>query len=286
MEVPMADPLRTPRGHGTPDRSSTSNRHLRRVNTEQAEPLLVFLIRLLNVLLGPITRRDWRGQENLPKSGGVVIVANHISNVDPLVLAQYLAYSGRWPRFLAKASLFSVPVIGSALRAIGQIPVHRESGAARQAVRFADEAIEQGKAVVIYPEGTITHDPDLWPMMGRSGAVRIALKTGCPVIPVGQWGAQDIMWGKKIHVPHLLPRKTLRLVAGPAIPLDDLRDRPLTPQVLAEATDRIMDEITSLVAELRQQTPPAHRYDPRRAAVDQPTSDQAASDQAEKENPQ
>jgi 1-acyl-sn-glycerol-3-phosphate acyltransferase len=281
MEVPVADPLRTSRGRGTPERASTSNRHLRRVNTEPAEPLLVFLIRLLNVLLGPITRRDWRGQEHIPKSGGVVIVANHISNVDPLVLAQYLAYSGRWPRFLAKASLFSVPVIGSALRAIGQIPVHREAGAARQAVRYADEAIEQGKAVVIYPEGTITHDADLWPMTGRSGAVRIALKTGCPVVPVGQWGAQDIMWGKKIHVPHLLPRKTLRLVAGRPIALEDLRDQPLTPQVLTEATDRIMDEITSLVAELRQQAPPAQRYDARRSA-----RDRSAEDQAEKENPQ
>lgn len=247
-----------------------TNRHLRRLNTEPAEPLLVFLIRLLNVLLGPITHRVWRGQQNLPQSGGIVVVANHISNVDPLVLAQYLSYSGRWPRYLAKASLFSIPVVGRALRAIGQIPVHRESGAARQAVRFADEAIEQGKAVVVYPEGTITLDPDLWPMQGRSGAVRIALKTGCPVIPVGQWGAQDIMWGKKIHFPHLLPRKTLSLVTGPPVPLDDLRAQPMTPQVLAEATDRVMDAITALVAELRQQPPPEQRYNPRQGRTDQP----------------
>lgn len=271
----MADPQRTPRGDAARVPSS-ANRHLRQVNTEPGEPLLVFLITALNGLLGPLTHRDWRGQQNIPKSGGVVIVANHISNVDPLVLAQYVAYSGRWPRFLAKASLFSVPVVGWVLRAIGQIPVHRDSGAARQAVRFADEAIEQGKAVVVYPEGTITYDPDLWPMEGRSGAVRIALKASCPVVPIGQWGAQDIMWGKKIHVPHLLPRKTLRLAAGPPVPLDDLRDQPLTPKVLAEATDRVMDAITALVAELRDQTSPVHRYDPRRVPKDQP----------EKENPQ
>ena len=253
-----------------------ANRALRRVNTEPGEPALTFLIRVLDLLLGPITHRDWRGQHNLPKTGGVIIVANHISNVDPLVLAQYLAYSGRWPHYLAKASLFSIPVVGRVLRAMGQIPVQRDSGGARQAVRYADEAIGQGKAVVIYPEGTITADPDLWPMQGRSGAVRIALKTGCPVIPVGQWGAQDIMWGKKIHLPHLLPRKTLRLVAGPPVPLDDLRDQPLTSQVLAQATDQIMDEITALVAELRGQTAPEQRLDPRRSTRDQP----------EKENPQ
>ena len=266
----MADPQRT-------------NRHLRRVNTEPGEPVLKFMIRVLNVLLGPITHRDWRGQQNLPQSGGIVVVANHISNVDPLVLAQYLAYSGRWPHYLAKASLFSIPVVGRIIRAMGQIPVHRDSGAARQAVRFADEAIEQGKAVVIYPEGTITFDPDLWPMEGRSGAVRIALKTGCPVIPVGQWGAQDIMWGKKIHFPHLLPRKTLRVITGTPVPLDDLRDQPITPQVLAEATDRIMNEITVLVAELRQESPPAHRYDPRQTREDQP---EKRTGQPEKENPQ
>jgi len=253
-----------------------ANRALRRVNTEPGEPVLIFLIRVLNVLLGPITHRDWRGQRNLPQTGGVVIVANHISNADPLVLAQYLAYSGRWPHYLAKASLFSIPVVGRVLTAMGQIPVHRNSGAAREAVRYADEAIGQGKAVVIYPEGTITADPDLWPMQGRSGAVRIALKTGCPVIPVGQWGAQDIMWGKKIHLPHLLPRKTLRLVAGGPVSLDDLRGRPLTPQVLVEATDRIMDEITALVAELRGEQAPQQRFDPRRSPTDQ----------AEKENPQ
>ena len=260
----MAGPPRTPQGRS--DRVPSPNRHLRRVNTEPAEPLLVFLIRLLNALLGPLTRRDWRGREHLPPTGGVIVVANHISNADPLALAQFLAYSGRWPRFLAKASLFSIPVVGAALRAIGQIPVHRGSGAARQAVRSADEAIEQGKAVVIYPEGTITSDPELWPMAGRSGAGRIALKTGCPVIPIGQWGAQDIMWGKELQVPRLLPRKTLRLIAGPPVPLDDLRGQPTTPQILAEATDRIMNAITTLVAELRQEPPPAQRYDPGRQA--------------------
>lgn len=260
-----------PRSGPGPDAvSGSANRRLRSVNHEPAEPLLVFLIRLLNLLLGPLTHRDWRGQQNIPPTGGVVIVANHISNVDPLVLAQYLAYSGRWPRYLAKASLFSVPVVGRVLRAIGQIPVHRDSGAARQAVRYADQAIEQGKAVVVYPEGTITHDPDLWPMQGRSGAVRIALKTGCPVIPVGQWGAQDIMWGKTIHVPRLLPRKTLRLIAGEPVPLDDLRGRPTSPQVLAQATDRVMDAITMLVADLRQDTPPTTRCDPRQASTSRP----------------
>lgn len=247
---------------------------------------MILSMRVINLLLGPLTRRDWRGQQHIPQTGGIVIVANHISNVDPLVLAQYVAFSGRWPRFLAKASLFALPMLGRLGRATGQIPVQRESGAARQAVRFADEAIEQGKAVVVYPEGTITLDPDLWPMEGRSGAVRIALKAGCPVIPIGQWGAQEIMWGKKIQFPRLLPRKTLRLAAGPPVALDDLRDQPLSPRILAEATDRVMDEITALVAGLREQTPPEHRHDPRRSAKSRPVTDRPDDAESEKENPQ
>ena len=99
-------------------------------------------------------------------------------------------------------------------------------------------------------------------MAGKTGAARIALRTGCPVVPIGQWGAQELMYGRQIHFPKLLPRKTLRLLVGDPVPLDDLRDRPVTAATLDEATDRIMDAITALVAELRQEPPPAERFDP------------------------
>ena len=130
------------------------------------------------------------------------------------------------------------------------------------------QAVRDGKAVVVYPEGTITRDPDLWPMTGRSGAARIALQTGCPVIPVGQWGAQEVMYGERKHFPRLLPRTTLRFRAGPPVPLDDLRalstgSGPIDPAVLAQATDRILDAITALVAGLRDAIPPAVRFDRR-----------------------
>ena len=218
----------------------------------------------LNLLFSPFIYKDWRGQEHIPQTGGLIVAVNHISNVDPIMAGLYLAYSGRWPRFLAKGSLFKIPVLGWALRSAGQIPVQRNSRQASQAIRAAREALEQGRAVVIYPEATITYDPELWPMEGRTGAARIALDTGCPVIPVGQWGAEEIMWGKKVHFPKLLPRKTVRLLAGPPVPLDDLRGQPMTSQNLVQATDRIMDAISSLVAELRQAPPPAQRYDPRK----------------------
>lgn len=260
----MAESLRTPQGGDRPARRSRPRGRLRQVNREPGDPVMVSAIRTLNLVFGPFIRKDWRGQENLPQTGGVIVVVNHISNVDPIMVGLYLAYSGRWPRFLAKGSLFRVPVLGWALRSAGQIPVQRNSREARQAIQAAREALEQGRAVVIYPEATITYDPELWPMEGRMGAARIALDTGCPVIPVGQWGAEEIMWGKKVHFPKLLPRKTVRLLAGPPVPLGDLREQPMTSQNLMHATDRIMDAISSLVAELRQATPPPQRYDPRK----------------------
>jgi 1-acyl-sn-glycerol-3-phosphate acyltransferase len=123
--------------------------------------------------------------------------------------------------------------------------------------------VEKGQAVTIYPEGTISRDPQLWPMAGKTGAARIALETGCPVIPIGQWGAQELMYGGELRFPKLLPRKTLRFKAGDPVDLDDLRDQPVAVAVLIEATERIMDAITSLVADLRGEPAPAVRYDPR-----------------------
>jgi 1-acyl-sn-glycerol-3-phosphate acyltransferase len=241
---------------------SATSRSLAQVNREPGRGTIFGVVTLLNAVVRPLTRRDWRAQEKVPQTGGVIFVVNHISNADPLALGQFLAFSGRWPRFLAKASLFQVPLMGRVLRACGQIPVQRQSAKSADALVAAVEAVHQGRAVVIYPEGTITRDPDLWPMAGKTGAARIALRTGCPVIPVGQWGAQELMYGRQIHFPKLLPRKTLRFLVGDSVDLDDLRDKPMSAETLAAATDRIMDAITALVAELRQQPPPPERFVP------------------------
>ncbi|WP_375426437.1 lysophospholipid acyltransferase family protein [uncultured Friedmanniella sp.] len=251
---------------GSGDAPTTVLRPLREANVEPGERAIFRTVSLLHAVARPLTRLDWRQQDRLPRTGGVIIVANHISNVDPIALGQYLAFSGRWPRFLAKASLFRVPVVGAVIRACGQIPVQRHSAAAKDALAAAVTAVDQGRAVVVYPEGTISRDPDLWPMRGHTGAARIALATRAPVVPVGQWGAQDILYGNHLGVPRLLPRKTFRLVTGEPVPLDDLREGPVTAEVLAEATTRIMDAITALVAELRQDEPPAVRFDPRQPA--------------------
>ncbi len=226
-----------------------------------------FVAAILRPILMVITRRDWRGTEHLPGVGvGVVVSPNHISYADPLTFAHFLWDNGRAPRYLAKEGVFRIPVVGRIIAACGQIPVYRESRNAARAFRDAVAAVQAGECVGIYPEGTITRDPGLWPMAGKTGAARVALETGCAVIPVAQWGPQEILapYSKRIR---LLPPKTVHVLAGPPVDLDDLRSRPITPPVLRDATDRILDAITAQLAELRGELPPATRFDPAQAGL-------------------
>jgi 1-acyl-sn-glycerol-3-phosphate acyltransferase len=213
-----------------------------------------------------LTRRRWLNQELLPSSGGFVVAPNHTSHFDPIAVAHYLYDNGRAPRFLAKDELFDVPLVGHIVDHAGQIPVHRETGAASDAMRDAIAAVRAGECVVCYPEGTLTRDPNLWPMRGKTGAARIALATGCPVIPMAHWGAHRVLapYGRK---PHVFPPQTVSVTVGPPVDLSDLMGQEQTAEVLQEATDRIMDAITALVAELRDEVPPAERLDPRAAGL-------------------
>ena len=212
--------------------------------------------------------RTWIDGEKIPPTGGCLVVANHISHVDPLLTAYFVYDHGRIPRYLAKAALFHTKFVGTVLKSADQIPVERMSRDAVGAYDAAVKAVEAGECVVVYPEATLTRDPNLWPMTGKSGAARIALATGVPVIPVAHWGAQDFLY-PYASKPDIFPRKHVTMKAGDPVRLDDLRTVPLTPQVVAETTERIMSALTDLVAELRGEEPPAERFDPRKAGVRQ-----------------
>jgi 1-acyl-sn-glycerol-3-phosphate acyltransferase len=222
---------------------------------------------MLRPFLYSVASHEWAGAEHLPPEGvGCVVVCNHVSHLDPLTFAQFLYDNGRAPRMLAKSELMETPLVGPLLHGCGQIPVYRESADASAALRAAYAAVEAGECVGIFPEATLTRDPELWPMRGKFGAARIALHTGCPVIPVGQWGIADVL-APYSKVLKALPRSTVQVKAGPPVDLDDLQGRPARPAVLADATDRIMTAITSIVAELRGEEPPAERFDPATAGV-------------------
>jgi 1-acyl-sn-glycerol-3-phosphate acyltransferase len=223
---------------------------------------------ILKPLLITATSRTWIDGDKIPATGGCIVVANHVSHLDPLMMAHFVYDHGRIPRYLAKSGLFKNKALAAFLTSAGQIPVERLSRNAIGAYDAAVKAVNDGDCVVVYPEGTLTRDPDLWPMAGKSGAARIALATGRPVIPVGQWGAQDLL-PPYDTVPRLFPRKHVTMKAGDPVPLDDLLDRPLTPALVAKTTERIMAAITAIVAEVRGETPPAKRFDPRHAGGQQ-----------------
>jgi len=218
-------------------------------------------VSILKPILLVTTKQDWIGGEKIPATGGAIIALNHVSHVDPVTAAHLVWDYGRESRYLAKSSLFKNPQLGKFMRAAGQIPVDRAAGA--DAFKHAVEAVNAGEIVVVYIEGSITKDPDGWPMVGKSGAARIALATGAPVIPIGQWGAQKLLpaYSKK---PNLKGRKTVTMRVGDPVPLEDLRAEELTNATVKEATDRIMAAIVGLVEEIRGEQAPAERFDPRK----------------------
>lgn len=240
-----------------------------------AEPSYRFAVRLVRPLLMLLTKRHWRGAENLPDQGGFIVCSNHMSYVDAFTLAHFLLDNGHPPYFLAKEAVFRIPVFGRIVRGAGQIPVRRETGDAALAFQAAVVAVHEGRCIAMYPEGTLTRDPDLWPMVAKTGAARLALTTGVPVVPVAQWGPQAIL-GPYARVPRLFPRRTMQVLAGPPVDLSDLLDRPLEPELLRTATTRIMDAVTHLLETLRDAPAPAERFDARQHGLP-PTGNPARS---------
>jgi 1-acyl-sn-glycerol-3-phosphate acyltransferase len=200
--------------------------------------------------------------DKLPGSGPVIIAPNHYSEIDPVVVGLAIWKLGRAPRFLAKASLFRVKILGWMLRSSGQVPVER-AGATRGSdpMAAAVQGADREQVLVVYPEGTLTRDPAMWPMRGKTGAVRLALQHGIPIHPVAHWGTQKVMarYSKKIH---FFPPKTVRVRFGDAVDLSAFAGRPLDGATLSAATDVVMQAITRELEELRDEKAPATRWDP------------------------
>ena len=239
---------------------ATENTPKRRRSEKNA--IFRFIAFLVLPLMSLLARYKIEDGHKIPREGAFVLAPNHYSEIDPLVVGVVMWKLNRMPRFLAKASVFKIPVLGYLAKVSGQIPVER-NGVARgnDPLAAATRVVDQGLAVVIYPEGSLTRDPDLWPMRGKTGAVRMALEAGVPLIPMSHWGTQKVMprYGRKIS---FFPRKTIRILVGDPVDLDDFRGKPLNSATLTAATERVMDAITDLTAQLRNETPPAERWDP------------------------
>lgn len=245
---------------------------------------------ILRPTIRALMKHDWQGQEHFIPSGGLIVAANHLSYADVLALALFCDQSGRYPTFLAKSSLFKIPVVGRIIRLLGQLPVYRGQSDAALVLRDAEQGVRDGACVVFYPEGTVTRDPAMWPMQSKTGVARLALATGAPVVPVGHWGAQSVLAYGSFR-PHLIPRRTVRIVAGPPVDLSEFDGKPLDAATLRAATDKIMTDVAGLVGKLRGEDPPAEPYHPaiarrreraelRRLAEQQAAADQTAAQQA------
>ena len=241
--------------------------------TRQYKPKAGFWIRLCVVLLYPLDgllfRIRWRHLERMPspESGGVIVAINHVSQIDTILMARFIWSSGRVPRFMIKAGVFGWPVIGSIMRGAGQIPVYRGTTDAAKSLRDAVTALERGEAIIIYPEGTTTKDPDNWPMQAKTGIARLVLLSpDTPVIPVGQWGAQQNR--RKFSLRRLGRRRTAQASVGMPLDLSKYRGAEENAANLREITDVIMSAVRDQVAELRGEPAPSEFFKPTRAYVD------------------
>ena len=228
-------------------------------------PFKVFanpVIALMNIWI----KRDWQGSENLPKSGPVLVVSNHVSYADALILAHYLYGNGRAPRFLGKESLFRAPIIGKIIKSAGQVPVHRESDGASDAITSAVKLLKLGHCLAVYPEGTLTRDENLWPMVAKTGAARIAVISRVPVVPVVQWGDHNLIprYSKKFI---FYKRHKVTLIAGKAIDLSKWYGLEEDQSAMREATAHIMREITKILEEIRRESAPATIFDPHKSGL-------------------
>jgi 1-acyl-sn-glycerol-3-phosphate acyltransferase len=231
---------------------------------EKSRPSVFWVLGAVVVpVMGLLAKVEIVGGEKLPREGAFVLAPNHHSEIDPLVVAVAVWRIGRAPRFMAKESLFRVPVLGWALRATGMVPVARSSSAsaAKQTLETSEQLVEHGRGVIVYPEGSLTRDPDLWPMRGKTGAVRLALAGDIPLIPMAQWGAQQLLprYGKLKLWP---PRRRMTVVIGDPVDLDEFRGAGTSPAVLTRATAVVMDRIAELLAGIRGIPAPDERWNP------------------------
>ncbi|MFI7553358.1 lysophospholipid acyltransferase family protein [Verrucosispora sp. WMMD703] len=235
-------------------------------------PPLIWRVALLlaRVVVGTLARLEVTGDIPARLRGGpLILAANHISPFDPIVLAAACRARRVAPRIMATGGLFRAPLIGTAMRSAGHIRVDRGTSGVHRALDDAAAAVAAGAPILVYPEGRIGLDPGMWPERGKTGAARLALACGAPVIPLAQWGSHEVL-------PYQAPKGMLRgvaraLVRRPTVrvhfgdPVDLAEVTRGTPGAARQATDRIIDALTDTLAPLRPDEPDRPRHlDPSR----------------------
>jgi len=217
-----------------------------------AEPWYALTVGVLRPSLALYFNWRFEGLEQVPRTGPLLVAANHISELDPLAHGYFLVKAGRRPRFLGKSELWRNALLRPMLRGTRQIPVHRGTGEATP-VETAVERLRRGECVVVYPEATLTKNPDYSPMRAKTGIARVAIEASVPVLPVAAWGTHKVLprHGEQRNLAWARP---IMVKAGPPLDLsryEDDEDRG----AYREATDEVMAELSGLVSDLRARYP-------------------------------
>ena len=196
----------------------------------------------------------WRfeGLEHVPREGPALVACNHISYFDPIAQGLMLVKAGRRPRFLSKKELYGNWFLRHLLEGAKQIPVERGTGSAAP-VEAARRALREGETVMIYPEATITRNPDFTPMQGKTGVARLTLSADVPVLPMAVWGSQHV-WQRE-GARSLKFGRPIWVKAGVPMDFSEFEGQQDDPAVLRKVTDQVMDELTRLVNDLRSRYP-------------------------------
>ncbi len=204
---------------------------------EGRESRLVFeLTRLFGYLVIPlIARLRVEGVANVPRTGPVILAANHIHWTDiPLVALRI----PRITHYMAKVELFGKPVLGGYIRKMGAFPVRRGEGD-REAIRTAERLLAEGEVVAIFPEG---HRSDHGPLIpAHPGAGYVALRSGVPIVPVAISGTRQIFKGLR-YGPF---RPTVTIRYGKPFTLG--AGGKVSKEALGPATDEIMRRIAAML---------------------------------------
>jgi len=200
-----------------------------------------------------------RAAQTLP-DGPIIIISNHTSYADGVLLAIACRRMGRSLRLLATGGVFRAPLIGRMAKRLGFIAVQRGSSSAAHSLDAAVDALAAGEAVGLYPEGRITRDPAMWPERAKTGAVRLALRSGAPIVPVAMVGAHRVVSRRKIItnlVKNLVLRPKVLVEVGEPIDVRALvGDRDDTSvDVIRAVSDDVMAQLVAMIANLRQEEP-------------------------------
>ena len=228
--------------------------------------------------LVPNARFEFTGVDNIPATGGVILVFNHRSYFDSVAVNLLVARSGRTSRFLGKMEVFDAPIIGALSKAFGGIRVVRASGS-EEPLDAAAAALAGGEMVVMAPQGTIPRGPAFFdPILhGRWGAAKLAARTKAAVIPVGLWGT-EVVWPRNSRLPRFTGSRPLVTVAvGPPVKLNyrspdaDTKKIMIAISALLPAESRV--QRTPSDAELAATFPPGYQGDAAQEATRRPGTD-------------